>query len=199
MSGEEFANEMYVRLVRGNENYGQNNFVDNGDGTITDLATGLMWEKADSGEKLNWEDALAYSQNLEVGDYDDWRLPDIKELQSIVDYSRSVQSTNSPAINEIFETSTMENIINEKQFPMFWSSTTQLNSLNPYGMACYIAFGEAEGLIYGVIMDTYGAGAQRSDSKSDEDDEYPQAFGDEGDILYVYNYVRSVRTVEIEE
>jgi len=49
----------FVRYVRGNLNYGVNDFKDNGDGTITDAATGLMWSEADSGAGMNWEDALA--------------------------------------------------------------------------------------------------------------------------------------------
>ena len=61
--------------------YGANEFVDNGDGTVTDSATGLMWEKADSGSGMDWEAALTYAENATTGGYDDWRLPNIKELQ----------------------------------------------------------------------------------------------------------------------
>lgn len=57
-----------------------NAFVDNGDGTISDEATGLMWAQADSGEAMNWEQALAYAQEMNdqgcLG-YDDWRLPNV--------------------------------------------------------------------------------------------------------------------------
>ena len=41
--------EFFVKYVRGNNTYGINNFVNNGDGTITDLATGLTWMQFDSG------------------------------------------------------------------------------------------------------------------------------------------------------
>ncbi len=75
-----------VRAVRGNT-YLINNFVDNGDGTISDLTTGLMWMKNDYGKKIMWKEALAYCENLEFAGYDDWRLPNVKELQSIIDYS----------------------------------------------------------------------------------------------------------------
>ena len=54
--------QKYVRYVRGNPSYGQNDFHDNGDGTIIDRATGLMWSKADSGKGMNWEDSLAWVQ-----------------------------------------------------------------------------------------------------------------------------------------
>ena len=87
----------FVRYVRGPA-YGANNFVDNGDGTITDKATGLMWMKVDSGNfkvgdksdgTLNWQQALDWAENLDYAGYTDWRLPNAKELQSIVDYTRS--------------------------------------------------------------------------------------------------------------
>ena len=77
----------YVRCVRGTTGYGQNDFVDNDDETITDWAAGLMWTKGDSNYTMNWRDALAYAENLEHAGFDDWRLPNAKELQSMVDYS----------------------------------------------------------------------------------------------------------------
>jgi energy-coupling factor transporter ATP-binding protein EcfA2 len=95
--------KMYHRLVRGNDEYGKNQFVNNQDGTISDLSTGLMWQIADDGKTRNWKDSLAYSQNLDLAEHTDWRLPNAKELQSIIDYSRSPQTTNSPAISEAFK------------------------------------------------------------------------------------------------
>ncbi|MCP4899472.1 MAG: DUF1566 domain-containing protein, partial [bacterium] len=49
----------YTICVRGNPIYSVNEFVDNSDGTVTDLATGLMWEQDDNGSAVIWEDALA--------------------------------------------------------------------------------------------------------------------------------------------
>ena len=49
-----------IKYVRGNPDYGTNTFVDNKDGTISDLATGLMWSEQDSGDALDWEEALAW-------------------------------------------------------------------------------------------------------------------------------------------
>ena len=66
--------KFYVIYVRGNTEYGNNKFIDNGDGTITDNATGLMWLKADSAKlkagsnadgKLNWAEAMAWAEVLE--------------------------------------------------------------------------------------------------------------------------------------
>ena len=70
-----------LRLVRGNTAYGKNHFVDNRDGSVSDLATGLMWQRDDSGKGLTWEQALAYAENLTLAGHDDWRLPNAKELQ----------------------------------------------------------------------------------------------------------------------
>ena len=66
-------------------------FLDNGDGTITDMLTGLMWDSSTDvlGTSLNWEDALDYAKNSNVGGYTDWRLPNINELVSLIDYSQS--------------------------------------------------------------------------------------------------------------
>ncbi|PIE66580.1 MAG: hypothetical protein CSA26_00220 [Desulfobacterales bacterium] len=70
--------------------------IDNGDGTVTDMATGLMWEQASadpnndgSPDTMTWQDALAWCENLDLAGYTDWRLPNIHELHSIVDYART--------------------------------------------------------------------------------------------------------------
>ena len=190
------ANTMYFRMVRGNTEYGKNLFIDNGDGTVSDNATGLMWQKADDGTSRNWEESLEYAQNLKLANYSDWRLPNAKELQSIVDYSRSPQTTNSPAINPIFATTEINDPDgNSGQYPYFWTSTTHLDGVNPYASAVYIAFGEGQGKMNGTLMDVHGAGCQRSDPKSGNIDAYPQFQGPQGDVRYVYNYVRCVRDI----
>lgn len=102
-------NKMYFRFVRGNEAYGKNKFIDNNNGTITDAATGLMWQQMDSGQGMNWKEALHYAQNLSLGGYGDWRLPNAKELQSIVDYTRSPETSDSAAIDPMFKTSSIRN------------------------------------------------------------------------------------------
>ena len=188
-------NEMYFRLVRGNEAYGENNFVDNGDGTITDLATGLMWQLADDGITRDWESALSYSENLNLGGYDDWRLPNAKELQSIVDYSKSMQSTNTAAINDLFNLTEFVDTKGDPNYGFYWTSTTHQDGVNKASSAAYVSFGEALGKMRNQIMDVHGAGAVRSDPKSGNSEDYPQYFGPQGDIRYVYNYVLSVRTV----
>lgn len=62
-------------------------YTNNGDGTVTDLASGLMWQQND-GISRSWQDALEYAETLNLAEQDDWRLPNARKLQSIVDYFR---------------------------------------------------------------------------------------------------------------
>ena len=194
-------NTAYFRLVRGNEEYGKNNFIDNSDGTITDLATGLMWQQGDSEAGMDWQDSLSYAESLELASYDDWNLPNVKELQSIVYYTRSPSTTDSAAIDPLFSVSTIKDMDDEKQYPYFWTGTTHMTGKgdNKYTSAAYIAFGYAQGVMNGTLMDVHGAGAQRSDPKSGDPEDYPKSFGPQGDIQMVYNYVRCVRNATIFE
>jgi len=186
-SGE--ANKMYFRLVRGNTDYGKNSFVDNGNATITDQATQLTWQQADSAKGLNWQEALTYAEQSTLGGYDDWRLPNAKELQSLVDYTRSPETSGSAAIDPLFSTSTITNEGGEKDYPYYWSSTTHLDGPVPESGAVYVAFGKALGEMHGQTMDVHGAGSQRSDPKTGE----PMSRGPQGDMIRVDNYVRLVR------
>lgn len=69
-------------------------FYDNGDGTITDNLTGLMWQQnGDASGTLTWEQALSYCNDLNLADYDDWRLPNRKELISLINFSKAYTST----------------------------------------------------------------------------------------------------------
>lgn len=191
----------YVMLVRGNPAYGENNLIDNGDGTITDLATGLMWMMDDSGSfyddgAMDWYQALTFAENLEYAGYDDWKLPDAKELQSIVDYTRSPDTTDSAAIDPMFHVTTIEAMDGSMTYPYYWSSTTHAE--RDHGdRGVYIAFGEALGEMGGLLMDVHGAGAQRSDPKTGNKNDYPiSGMGPQGDVQMVYNYVRAVRVIK---
>ena len=186
----------YVRLVRGNTAYGKNSFQKNNDGTISDRATGLMWQQEDDGQGRDWEDALTYAEGLRLADYTDWRLPNAKELQSIVDYTRSPQATSSPAINPVFETSQIKAPDGQLQYPYFWTSTNHQDGRNHYDSAVYIAFGRALGKMHDRIRDVHGAGAQRSDPKAGDSGDYPKYFGPQGDMRMVFNFVRCVRNID---
>ncbi len=183
----------FVRYVRGSTTYGQNQFVDNGDGTVSDQATGLTWMQADSGQALGWSAALAYCETLDYAGRSDWRLPNIKELQSLVDYSRSPDTTGSPAIDPLFQSTTITNEAGEPDWPYMWSSTTHVNQRG-YQNTAYISFGRALGFMqqFGGWLDVHGAGAQRSDPKSGSSSDYPQGMGPQGDARRAQNYARCV-------
>ena len=198
------ARTMYFRLVRGNTAYGVNNFVDNGDGTITDKATGLMWQQADDGTTRNWENALSYAEDLTLAGHNDWRLPNAKELHSIVDYSRSPDATNSPAIDPLFSCTSFNNPEGNSTYGYYWTGSPLMDGTQPYSDAVYICFGEAQGQMTfpptntPAIYDTHGAGASRNDPKEKASGTtYPTYWGPQGDIIYVNNYVRAVRTATV--
>ena len=75
---------LHVRAVCGEQFV--NNFIDNGDGTTTDANTGLMWQR---GSTVSiWKSALSYCESIALAGYDDWRLPSIHELLSIIDHNQ---------------------------------------------------------------------------------------------------------------
>ena len=181
----------YVRAVRG-DSYGINDFQDNGDGTVTDNATGLMWQQADSGNGMDWQSALVYAEDLELAGYNDWRLPDVKELQSIVDYTRAPNAVDAANLGAAIDPNFFDitplpagstNI--DVDYGYFWTSTSAyFNPSDPsYYYAWYVAFGMAVG---DDGNDTHGAGAVRFDTKVEGG---PAGEGGER----VYNYVRCVR------
>jgi hypothetical protein len=183
----------YRLYVRGNPAYGKNVFVDNGDGTIADRATGLMWQQSDDGVARNWQEALAYAEGLTLAGHDDWRLPNAKELQSIVDYTRSPRTSNSAAIDPLFHCSPITGEDGRPDFGCYWTSTTHVDGPTPGEKACYVAFGQANGCMWGQWLDVHGAGAQRSDPKSGDPSLFPYGRGPQGDAIRIYNYVRCVR------
>ena len=186
----------FVMYVRGNTTYGENDFTDNGDGTITDKATNLMWMQDDNGAGVYWEEALTYAENFEYAGYTDWRLPDVKELQSIVDYTRSPGTTHSAAMDPLFHCTEMINEAGQSDYPFFWSSTTHSNWTNMAGNhAAYVSFGRALGYMSDWV-DVHGAGAQRSDPKTGDPADFSTGFGPQGDAIRIYNYVRLVRTIQ---
>jgi Protein of unknown function (DUF1566) len=135
--------------------YGNNEFADNGDGTITDKATGLMWAKADSGKGLDWKQALAWAQEMNAQNYlghSDWRVPGVKELQSVIDYTRSPDTTQSAAIDPLFTCTQMTNEAGQPDFPCYWTSTTHKGSGGGEETADYLAFGRAMGYMAPGMM-----------------------------------------------
>ncbi len=214
----QMVKENYVYFVRGNTDYGINNFTDNSDGTITDNATALMWSQNDFGNGsdtgprsgLTWTEALEFVQEKNDESYlgyDDWRLPNAKEIQSIVDYSRAPDVTNSGAIDPVFNITRITNEGGEADYPWFWTGTTHLRSNGSAAAAVYICFGRALGYMQNSWIDVHGAGCQRSDEKTGTfsnqftyvSDGYYFTNSPQGDASRLYNYVRLVRYTEVSD
>jgi hypothetical protein len=206
LGGNRSDRRFFGRFVRGNPDYGLNDLTDSGDGTVTDRASGLMWARIDSGDAafaneiantekqngtMNWEEALRFSENLEFAGHADWRLPNAKQLHSIIDYSRSPDTTGSAAIDPVFASTEILNEAGEPDFPFYWTST----SFRPGFDAVVIEFGRALGYFaprgrQKGFYDVHGAGSQRTDPKTGSP---ASGHGPQGDVRRVYNYVRVVR------
>ena len=88
------------------------NFIDNGDGTISDTQANLMWKKDDSfkeyGYGINWFEAQDYCEMLnekQFAGYDDWRLPSGEEAKSVFSFTQSNTDKDGAEthISELFE------------------------------------------------------------------------------------------------
>ena len=114
----------YVRCVIGSSI--QRPFSNNGNGTVTDHLTKLIWQQEEPAERGTWEFYLSYCENLSLAGQSDWRMPNINELHSVVDYSKSSQTIYS----NYFPTTTSH--------LGYWSGTTNLGA---YSQAWYVSFG----------------------------------------------------------
>jgi hypothetical protein len=197
--------EYYVRCVTGNTSYGINQFFDNDDLTITDAATGLMWQQNDSAS-TDWDDAISICEGSTTAGLADWRLPNAKELQSIVDYTRSPDTDSGAAIDPLFNATYMTNEEGITDWGYYWASTTHVNNDDLGTNATYLSFGRALGYFMSDMLDVHGAGAQRSNNKLDVAGTAGAAsanigygtfyyHGPQGDILRLNNKVRCVRNI----
>ena len=145
-------------------------YSDNGNGTVTDEVTGIIWEKNDAAAD-NWADAVSYCEDLVLGGVgpDAWRLPEIQELWSILDLGAA-----NPAIESDFptaqstlwsatsaggdtdaESAWMVDVINGE-------SSVQLKSVDPPGTAVT----RGVRCVRGASID-YGSGANLVDNEND--------------------------------
>lgn len=235
--GEDFFGSpktYFVQCIRGNTDYGTPEFLDNGDKTITDKQSNLMWAKYDSGEgfsvgmdyknsldwvksnesdfsplraaaslngAMDWVQALAYVRRMNEENYlgyGDWRLPSVKELHTITDYRYSPAKTGSPAIDPIFNMTSVRNENGDQDWAFYWSSTTHQQKIGGKltgKFASYVAFGRSMGYSKKLSkwVDVHGAGSQRSDPKVWDGTNYSNGHGPQADAVRIYNYVRLVR------
>ena len=100
----------------------QAEFVNNGNGTVTDTSSGLMWQQVTAlnnhnYDSMTWREALAYCEALDLGGEIDWRLPTIKELASIVGFN---------GYNLAIDTTYFQYTLPAN----YWSSTTAVSGTN---------------------------------------------------------------------
>jgi hypothetical protein len=88
-------------------------YQNNGNGTITDTITGLMWQQVDGGE-MTFDKATTYANDLVLGGFSDWRMPSILELNSLLNHDK-----NNPALNTVYFTATAAQY--------WWSGQKQVN------------------------------------------------------------------------
>jgi len=123
-----FLQDAGVALVRCVRSNGKNALVQvfkaNGDGSVADLASGLVWQQGQAPNTLNHADAISYCANLVLAGSSDWRLPEAKELLSLVDYRNA-----SPAIDsQVFPETTIR----------YWSASRVFGN---FSSAWFIFFG----------------------------------------------------------
>jgi hypothetical protein len=88
----------FVCVFQVNNAYGVGPYyIDDGNVTVIDKGTWLEWQKDGSSNFMIWTDALLYCEDLYLDGHDDWRLPNVRELHSIVDVNRS-----DPSIDAVF-------------------------------------------------------------------------------------------------
>jgi len=102
-------NELLTKLV---EEPKPSRFKDQGDGTILDSQTNLVWEK--NFRELTWQDAMDYTKNLKLGGKNDWRLPTRQELESLLNLERYNPASDFPDMPSDY----------------FWSSSSYASSPN---------------------------------------------------------------------
>ncbi|MEA2061675.1 MAG: DUF1566 domain-containing protein [Thermodesulfobacteriota bacterium] len=107
----------YVRCVRSGPYWSfdpLDYLVIKNDDVVEDVHTGLEWQRADVGVARDWSDACDYCDTLELDGHDDWRIPEVEELNTIVDYT-----DYGPAIStEVFNRSSMS----------YWSGSTNADN-----------------------------------------------------------------------
>lgn len=114
-------------------------FVDNNDGTISDPAAALMWQKSDDGVERTWDGAVAYCESLELNGYTDWFLPKIHMLENLI------ESSFSPTIDPVFSvkpsyywssSESRTSVKSAKYVNFFYGNTYAFSKDNTYYSIC---------------------------------------------------------------
>jgi len=109
-------------------------FCDQGDGTISDNNTGLMWQRSDDGQERKWNDAIDYCKGLPLAGKNDWRVPNKDELGSLVDKTKYAPASNT----EYFPDTKIGGFFSRAEY---WSSTVHASDM-AYAWNVNFYFGE---------------------------------------------------------
>lgn len=218
VQGGKEAVKLVLFMKQGINDISKSNFVPFGSNTVIQDGK-LEWQKEDSGDAKQWSEAVQYCQSLEIDGKDDWRLPNVKELQSLIDYNKTFTDTECNDFKyNMGDSSFGYTTVDTKGDPdtdgtpgWYWSGTTHYTGSPTDGSAAYgayVAFGPALGHFAAgggdaELMDVHGAGAQRSDPKTESEAQSigtlsSQGYyyhGPQGDIVRGKNLVRCVRSV----
>ncbi|MBF0541356.1 MAG: caspase family protein [Nitrospirae bacterium] len=105
MQGQPQGNYMQgpPKMTANNSKSSGSKYKDNGDGTVTDTKTGLMWTQKDSyadlGKCMSWDASKSYISGLKTGGHSDWRMPTVDELKGIFEESKSNTTFNGGPVH----------------------------------------------------------------------------------------------------
>ncbi|MCD8569591.1 MAG: DUF1566 domain-containing protein, partial [Geovibrio sp.] len=114
----------YARCVRGDTLPAVSFNRNDTDKIVTDTLHGLMWQDDEESatDARNWTGAISYCEASELGGYNDWRLPNVTELNSIADYT-----AYNPAVSSVFQNTTVEVSGSNVHY---WTSTSDAYDLS---------------------------------------------------------------------
>jgi hypothetical protein len=104
--------------------------VDRGDGTIFDTRTKLLWQQSSSTKRYTWKAAHTYCEKLKLAGYNDWRLPTIEELKTLI------EKEHKPTICPVFKCKS----------DWYWSSSSFAGNA---GYAWFVLF------VIGLVSSSY--------------------------------------------
>ena len=111
-------------------------FIEESNGILIDKLTGLLWQQTPSSTTMTWTAAMTYANDLVIGNYSDWRIPNSKEIESLFNYGETDIAVwlNGQGFNNI-------------QSLYFWTATNYMPD------ARYVWF---ISLLNGNVGDTFG-------------------------------------------
>jgi hypothetical protein len=146
-------------------------FTTNADGTMTDTVIGLIWVQTlgiyedraiNSDDKMIFDAALAYADTQTFAGHNDWPLPNIKQLQILVNFTRLPNTSDSTAIDSMFNAPSIVNRAGAMDYRICWFAITHANrSQTQSKHTPFVNFGRAMEFMRDNWVDGHGAGAQR--------------------------------------